>query len=43
MLFRSARLLEGGDLAAFCAGAASLRDGEEIAAPVPPPQVFGRS
>ncbi|SNS57447.1 spermidine synthase [Actinomadura mexicana] len=38
-----ARLLEGGDLAAFCAGAAPLRDGEEIVAPVPPPQVFGKS
>jgi spermidine synthase len=38
-----ARLLDGGDLAAFCAGAAPLRDGEEIVAPVPPPQVFGRS
>ena len=38
-----ARLLEGGDLAAFCAGAGPLRDGEEIVAPVPPPQVFGRS
>ncbi|TDB98401.1 fused MFS/spermidine synthase [Actinomadura sp. 7K534] len=38
-----ARLLEGGDLAAFCGGAAPLRDGEEIVAPVPPPQVFGDS
>lgn len=38
-----ARLVAGDDLAAFCAGAAPLRDGEEIAAPIPPPQVFGRS
>ena len=38
-----ARVLDGGDLAAFCAGAAPLRDGEEIVAPVPPPQVFGSS
>ncbi|RKS67780.1 hypothetical protein BZB76_6732 [Actinomadura pelletieri DSM 43383] len=38
-----ARLLDGGDLAAFSAGAAPLRDGEEIVAPVPPPQVFGKA
>ncbi len=38
-----ARLMEGGDLAAFSAGAAPLRDGEEIVPPVPPPQVFGGS
>ncbi|MEU8346962.1 fused MFS/spermidine synthase [Spirillospora sp. NPDC048832] len=38
-----ARVMDGGDLAAFCAGAAPLRDGEEIVAPVPPPQVFGSS
>ncbi|WP_030173950.1 spermidine synthase [Spirillospora albida] len=38
-----ARLVEGDALAAFCAGAAPLRDGEEFAAPVPPPQVFGRA
>ncbi|MEV4257840.1 fused MFS/spermidine synthase [Spirillospora sp. NPDC049652] len=38
-----ARLLEGEDLAAFAAGAAVLRDGEDVAAPAPPPQVFGRS
>ncbi|MFC4053260.1 spermidine synthase [Actinomadura syzygii] len=37
-----ARLLDGGDLAAFCAGAAPIMDGEEIVAPVPPPQVFGK-
>ncbi|WP_329520356.1 spermidine synthase [Spirillospora sp. NBC_01491] len=37
-----ARLVEGGDLAAFCGGAAPLHDGEEITAPVPPPQAFGR-
>ncbi|QXJ20142.1 fused MFS/spermidine synthase [Actinomadura graeca] len=38
-----ARLVDGHDLAAFCAGAAPLCDGEEITPPVPPPQVFGRS
>ncbi|RSN41726.1 MULTISPECIES: spermidine synthase [Actinomadura] len=38
-----ARLLAGGDLAAFCSGAAPLRDGEDVAVPVPPPQVFGKS
>ncbi|MFD0686427.1 spermidine synthase [Actinomadura fibrosa] len=38
-----ARLVAGDDLTAFCAGAAPLHDGEEITAPVPPPQVFGRS
>ncbi|TDD96072.1 spermidine synthase [Actinomadura rubrisoli] len=38
-----ARLLEGHDLAAFCAGAAPLHDGEQIITPVPPPQVFGGS
>lgn len=36
-----ARVMDGGDLAAFCAGAEPLHDGEEIVAPVPPPQVFG--
>jgi hypothetical protein len=35
--------MDGGDLAAFCAGAAPLHDGEEIVTPVPPPQVFGSS
>ncbi|WP_131742807.1 spermidine synthase [Actinomadura roseirufa] len=38
-----ARLVEGGDLTAFCAGAAPLLDGEDVTVPVPPPQVFGRS
>ncbi|MFV2176633.1 spermidine synthase [Actinomadura sp. LOL_016] len=38
-----ARLLAGGDLAAFCSGAAPLHDGEDVAVPVPPPQVFGKS
>ncbi|MBO2463652.1 MULTISPECIES: spermidine synthase [Actinomadura] len=38
-----ARMVAGDDLAAFCAGAAPLHDGEEITAPTPPPQVFGRS
>lgn len=38
-----ARLVEGHDLTAFCAGLAPLHDGEEITAPVPPPQVFGKS
>ncbi|MER7546056.1 spermidine synthase [Actinomadura sp.] len=38
-----ARVVDGGDLAAFCAGAAPLHDGEEIVTPVPPPQVFGSS
>ncbi|MFG2007037.1 spermidine synthase [Spirillospora sp. NPDC048911] len=37
-----ARLIEGADLTAFMAGATPLHDGEEIEAPVPPPQVFGR-
>ncbi|WP_067468841.1 spermidine synthase [Actinomadura macra] len=37
-----ARLVDGHDLTAFCAGAAPLHDGEEITAPVPPPQVFGK-
>ncbi|GAA4333764.1 hypothetical protein GCM10023178_47070 [Actinomadura luteofluorescens] len=36
-------VLTGAGDRAFCAGAAPLRDGEEIVAPVPPPQVFGRS
>ncbi|MGI5329822.1 spermidine synthase [Actinomadura nitritigenes] len=38
-----ARMVAGDDLAAFCAGAAPLHDGEEIVTPTPPPQVFGRS
>jgi hypothetical protein len=38
-----ARVMDGGDLAAFCSGAAPLHDGEEIVTPVPPPQVFGSS
>lgn len=38
-----ARMVAGDDLDAFCAGAAPLHDGEEIIAPTPPPQVFGRS
>ncbi|GAA2444647.1 fused MFS/spermidine synthase [Actinomadura vinacea] len=38
-----ARLMTGDELAGFCAGAAPLRDGEPVEAPVPPPQVFGRS
>ncbi|MBE1535740.1 spermidine synthase [Actinomadura algeriensis] len=38
-----ARLLAAGELAAFCSGAAPLHDGEDIAVPVPPPQVFGKS
>lgn len=38
-----ARLVEGADLTAFCAGALPLYDEEDIVAPVPPPQVFGRS
>ncbi|GAA3984118.1 fused MFS/spermidine synthase [Actinomadura viridis] len=37
-----ARLVEGDDLGAFCGGAAPLHDGEDVQAPVPPPQVFGR-
>ncbi|GAA2632821.1 fused MFS/spermidine synthase [Actinomadura fulvescens] len=37
-----ARLIEGDGLTAFTAGAAPMHDGEEIEAPVPPPQVFGR-
>ncbi|MDL4821444.1 spermidine synthase [Actinomadura opuntiae] len=38
-----ARMVAGDDLAAFCAGAVPLHDGEEIVTPTPPPQVFGRS
>lgn len=38
-----ARLVDGDDLAAFCGGAAPLRDGDDVEVPVPPPQVFGRS
>ncbi|XVQ08026.1 spermidine synthase [Spirillospora sp. CA-255316] len=38
-----ARVMAGDELAGFCAGAAPLHDGEDIEAPVPPPQVFGRS
>ncbi|MBO2452673.1 fused MFS/spermidine synthase [Actinomadura barringtoniae] len=38
-----ARLLEGTDLTAFCSGARPLHDGEDVEAPVPPPQVFGRA
>ncbi|KAB2341034.1 spermidine synthase [Actinomadura rudentiformis] len=37
-----ARLIEGGDLTAFIAGAAPMHDGDAIETPVPPPQVFGR-
>ncbi|MEW2355645.1 fused MFS/spermidine synthase [Spirillospora sp. NPDC029432] len=37
------RLMSGDELGGFCGGAAPLRDGEEFEAPVPPPQVFGRS
>ncbi|MFI0356905.1 spermidine synthase [Actinomadura sp. 9N407] len=37
-----ARLMAGDELGGFCAGAAPLRDGEDVEAPVPPPQVFGR-
>ncbi|MBW8486477.1 spermidine synthase [Actinomadura parmotrematis] len=38
-----ARLVEGGDLTDFIAGGAPIRDGQDVAAPVPPPQIFGRS
>ncbi|WP_067821906.1 spermidine synthase [Actinomadura kijaniata] len=38
-----ARLVEGEDLAAFAAGAAPIREGDGTTAPVPPPQVFGKS
>ncbi|MFD0904363.1 spermidine synthase [Actinomadura sediminis] len=38
-----ARLLAGGELTAFRSGAAPLHDGEQVAVPVPPPQVFGKS
>ncbi|MFC5746763.1 spermidine synthase [Actinomadura rugatobispora] len=38
-----ARVMAGDELAGFCAGAAPLSDGEDVEAPVPPPEVFGRS
>ncbi|MEU5884729.1 fused MFS/spermidine synthase [Spirillospora sp. NPDC047279] len=38
-----ARMVEGDDLKAFTGGAVPMHDGEEIEAPTPPPQVFGRS
>ena len=37
-----ARLMAEDELAGFCAGAAVLREGDDIEAPVPPPEVFGR-
>ncbi|WP_395108199.1 spermidine synthase [Actinomadura sp. SCN-SB] len=37
------RVMAGDVLGGFCGGAAPLRDGEDVQAPEPPPQVFGRS
>jgi spermidine synthase len=38
-----ARLMTGDNLTAFCSGAVPLHDGDDVEAPVPPPQVFGRA